>query len=258
MDTIRFCHYCRTPLHTVPANETHFGPPIGRVWVDATDGDCCSGDDGLANENLPHVPAHVWIVLVTAVPNPEDDSPSSEGDDPINFLSVYGDEATAKASALEQFDDMIAENDDFDDGDEGGLGTNHWSHRDGVSYTVTDSFSIRRIEVIRRDIEVSGQQEERQAMSEWWLCPNGQCPHGAVLHDSEDWDDPAPTCCVEGCICPRPAADGVVAQSIPGVDYELAGCPMCGGTDDPANHAECLKKLNDDPYPEPRWGQDGL
>ena len=206
MDTIRHCHYCRTPLHTVPANETHVGPPFGRVWVDDTDGDVCSGDDNLVNENLPHVPAHVWVVIVTTTVNPEDDGTTSIGDDPINFLSVYGTLDDAKASAKEQFDDLIAENDDFDDGDDWGMETSskNWSHRDGVTYTVTDSFSIHRIEVIRRDVETVG------------------------------------------------------VAPVPGVDYEVSGCPMCGGTDDPANHADCLKQLNDDgPYPEPRWGQDG-
>jgi hypothetical protein len=36
----------------------------------------------------------------------------------------------------------------------------------------------------------------------WWLCPNTpRCPHGAVLHDVEDWEDMSPTCCVDGCGC---------------------------------------------------------
>lgn len=36
-----------------------------------------------------------------------------------------------------------------------------------------------------------------------WLCPNGMCEHGLVLHD---WDDEGPACCMEGCAC-RPSAD---------------------------------------------------
>lgn len=36
---------------------------------------------------------------------------------------------------------------------------------------------------------------------DWWLCPNGTCSHGSIMHDIDDWDDPSPTCCVEGCGC---------------------------------------------------------
>lgn len=47
-------------------------------------------------------------------------------------------------------------------------------------------------------------------MTAWWLCPNEpRCPHGDVLHDRDDWDDPSPTCCVDGCSCghkPQPGA----------------------------------------------------
>jgi len=39
-------------------------------------------------------------------------------------------------------------------------------------------------------------------------------------------------------------------------DYEQSCCPMCGGTS-PDGHRECLALLNDDPYPGPRWGEDG-
>ncbi len=36
----------------------------------------------------------------------------------------------------------------------------------------------------------------------WWLCPNEpRCPHGALFHDVYDFDDPSPTCCVDGCTC---------------------------------------------------------
>jgi len=40
-------------------------------------------------------------------------------------------------------------------------------------------------------------------MSEWWLCPNGRCEHGAILHDVYDMEDQHPTCCAEGCDCGR-------------------------------------------------------
>ena len=39
------CKYCDEPLWAVDG-----------YWVDGTDGDCCSGDDHLTNENEPHVP----------------------------------------------------------------------------------------------------------------------------------------------------------------------------------------------------------
>lgn len=36
----------------------------------------------------------------------------------------------------------------------------------------------------------------------WWLCPNlPRCGHPAVLHDIEEYDDPVPRCCVDGCRC---------------------------------------------------------
>lgn len=37
----------------------------------------------------------------------------------------------------------------------------------------------------------------------WWLCPNGECQHGAILHDVYDLEDTRPTCCAEGCTCGR-------------------------------------------------------
>lgn len=50
-----------------------------------------------------------------------------------------------------------------------------------------------------------------QVVIEWWLCPNEpRCPHGAVLHDVDDYDDPSPTCCVEGCGCGRAKVQGLV------------------------------------------------
>lgn len=36
----------------------------------------------------------------------------------------------------------------------------------------------------------------------WWLCPNDPpCGHAAALHDVEDFGDPSPRCCFEGCTC---------------------------------------------------------
>lgn len=41
----------------------------------------------------------------------------------------------------------------------------------------------------------------RAGEERWWLCPNGSCAHGSVLHDIGEMDDPQPTCTVEGCTC---------------------------------------------------------
>lgn len=37
----------------------------------------------------------------------------------------------------------------------------------------------------------------------WWKCPNEPpCPHGAILHDVEEYrGDGTETCCAEGCTC---------------------------------------------------------
>jgi hypothetical protein len=33
-----------------------------------------------------------------------------------------------------------------------------------------------------------------------WACPNDPpCPHGSVVHDIYDYDDPLPTCCFCDC-----------------------------------------------------------
>lgn len=43
----------------------------------------------------------------------------------------------------------------------------------------------------------------------WWLCPNDPpCPHGSVLHDVNEMDDPRPTCGAEGCDCGQPDQPG--------------------------------------------------
>lgn len=40
---MRLCVYCLTAIRLVDG-----------AWIDATDGDCCSGDDAGRNENEPH------------------------------------------------------------------------------------------------------------------------------------------------------------------------------------------------------------
>lgn len=42
----------------------------------------------------------------------------------------------------------------------------------------------------------------------WWRCPNTPpCPHGAILHDVEEYSgDGTDTCCADGCQCRGPAA----------------------------------------------------
>lgn len=35
-------------------------------------------------------------------------------------------------------------------------------------------------------------------------CPNGTCAHSGGIHDIYEFDDPYPTCCVEGCTCGHP------------------------------------------------------
>jgi hypothetical protein len=45
-------------------------------------------------------------------------------------------------------------------------------------------------------------QAEQARIEGWWLCPNEpRCAHPAALHDVEDFDDPTPRCCAEGCDC---------------------------------------------------------
>lgn len=42
-------------------------------------------------------------------------------------------------------------------------------------------------------------------MADWWRCPNTPpCPHAAVFHDIEDFDDQFPRCGVDGCTCGAP------------------------------------------------------
>lgn len=42
----------------------------------------------------------------------------------------------------------------------------------------------------------------------WWQCPNSpSCGHAGALHDVEEFGDPIPTCCVEGCPCGHVSAE---------------------------------------------------
>lgn len=74
----------------------------------------------------------------------------------------------------------------------------------------------------------------------WWLCPNQpRCGHGAVLHDVDDYDDPIPRCCVDGCPCgailgppppPDLAPDGCPTHDLaPGTLVTLDGAPASAG-----------------------------
>lgn len=38
-------------------------------------------------------------------------------------------------------------------------------------------------------------------------CPNFRCDHPRVVHDIEDYGDPIPMCCEEGCVCGHPPGD---------------------------------------------------
>ena len=44
----------------------------------------------------------------------------------------------------------------------------------------------------------------------------------------------------------------LIDASVPGVDNDVACCPVCGNADpDMSLHRECMASLNDDPYPDP-------
>jgi len=56
-------------------------------------------------------------------------------------------------------------------------------------------------------------------LTAWWLCPNKpRCPHAAVVHDVEDFDDRRPRCCADGCQCG--AAALVEPRPVPSFDTE--------------------------------------
>lgn len=38
-------------------------------------------------------------------------------------------------------------------------------------------------------------------MSAFGPCPNGLCEHAAMHHDIYTYEDPRPSCCVDGCDC---------------------------------------------------------
>ena len=50
-----FCRFCGMALREERILDRNGQLLI--VWVDETDGDCCSGDDECNNENKSHVPA---------------------------------------------------------------------------------------------------------------------------------------------------------------------------------------------------------
>ena len=38
-------------------------------------------------------------------------------------------------------------------------------------------------------------------------CPNQPpCEHNGLVHEIDDWDDPSPRCCMDGCGCGAPSA----------------------------------------------------
>ena len=52
----------------------------------------------------------------------------------------------------------------------------------------------------------------RAARTTLYHCPNEpRCPHARVFHDVEDYDDPLPRCCAEGCDCGRKDRTGRAA-----------------------------------------------
>ena len=54
--------------------------------------------------------------------------------------------------------------------------------------------------------DVAGLQDRMMAGNVIYPCPNDPpCVHAAFMHDVEDWDDPSPTCCIDGCTCGRKA-----------------------------------------------------
>jgi hypothetical protein len=81
-----------------------------------------------------------------------------------------------------------------------------------------------------------------QQLREVSMCPNDPpCPHAALLHDIEDYDDPSPMCCVEGCDCGQPSMVqqdtlGAVESGVKNDDIADFGVPeppeslfkMCG------------------------------
>lgn len=44
-------------------------------------------------------------------------------------------------------------------------------------------------------------------------------------------------------------------EPVAGVDYEPAGCPVCGGTSSPFEHVDCLEQLGEYPHNE-RYGEE--
>ena len=67
---------------------------------------------------------------------------------------------------------------------------------------------LAHLDAKRAELVAAGQDTTAVDTVRWWVCPNQPpCPHGAVVHDVEDFDDRLPRCCVEGCGCGQKGAD---------------------------------------------------
>lgn len=81
----------------------------------------------------------------------------------------------------------------------------------------------------------------------WWRCPsNPPCEHAALFHDIEEYDDPRPRCCVEGCDCGKPgegiAADGHSTQD-PDLEALIAALKAELSAMDPVEQPEEYNRL---------------
>jgi hypothetical protein len=91
----------------------------------------------------------VYVVIQTAVTNPDDDSPSSEGDDPIVSLAVYGLESSADSAAKDLYETIVRQHTD-----QYNRPTCHVDVHNGLpEYVVTTSFNIYRVSVSRLDVK---------------------------------------------------------------------------------------------------------
>lgn len=64
--------------------------------------------------------------------------------------------------------------------------------------------------------------------NQWWLCPNTPpCPHGAALHDIEDFEDTRPTCCADDCACGQPTQCCDLHRPQCATPTELCCCWRC-------------------------------
>lgn len=106
-NNLTLCGYCGMALHRDRG-----------VWVDDTEGDVCSGDDNLVNENEQHVPSPVKLNLIA--------------------------EAQAKLGA-----NVIILTDDDDDGTSGQDRESYTDDQDRDSYTVTDDEDEQTYKIVR-------------------------------------------------------------------------------------------------------------